>query len=424
MQYERDIFSCKSKPASLKVVTYCYLRFEAAWEGSIDQIKRLTLGHWGPDQKNSPLMVSVQDSKGFTPFAIATYRRHLEVAETILEIANVQYKGPDDESTRQHYTIADNDSDMGDSDGDDELGISSRVVDETYTVDNIAALKQSVGSKVSATNMLTKFAEIWCLLDLPEGEAYKKLGSYRKSDVQYYVREGRKSSEAFQSIISGRGYTCAVGRYAIVSRDFNLLRFWLRCCREASKMKLDNDSMSLSRYYSMDFQYALENGFVEELQELISTAGAELPLDALVKQSGVQDEGKPKYYQGLSIGGKKMTSWARERGGSTYHRVMGESTPPLLQAAYQGVLPVVEWFLSDTPFRLYREYGANNADSPQLKMLAKAHGGLDQAISSWLKQRSIAPTFVIRLTSLTSSKVTSRFTLPSYPTRIATSPFP
>ncbi len=121
---------------------------------------------------------------------------------------------------------------------------------------------------------------------------------------------------------------------------------------------------------------------------MIKISGAELPLEILVKQSGVQEEEKPKYYQGLSIGGKKMTKWARERGGSG-HDTLNESTPPLLQAAYQGGLAAVEWFLSDTPLRLYKEYAANNAADSQLKTLTKAHGGLDQVFSTWLKQRSI-----------------------------------
>ena len=155
-------------------------------------------------------------------------------------------------------------------------------------------------------------------------------------------------------------------------------------------MKLNTNTSSFSGFDTLDFQFALKHGFIEEVSEMIRIAGAELPLDALVKRSGVQEEEKPKYYQGLSIGGKKMKNWARKRGDS-YQRAMGESTPPLLQAAFQGGLAAVEWFLSDTPFRLYKEYGANHADDPRLKKLAKAHGGLDEAFSSWLKQRSKPP---------------------------------
>lgn len=346
---------------------------------------------WGPDQKNNPLMVTVRDSNGFTPFALAIYRRHFEVAKMILEIANLQFKGPDDESGKRRYTMADNDSEYESGDDDDnELAISSRVVDETYTFDNIAGLQQSVGSHMSASDLLTMGAEIWCLLDLPEEQAHEKLGSSNHSNLDLYVRQGYKSSEAFRRLMSDKGHPSeSLSRYAIVSRDRELLRFWLQCSQEASKMKRKSNSSSFCGFNTSDFEFALVEGFMNELRDMIKIAGAEFPLDALVKQSGVQEEEKPKYYQGLSIGGKKMTNWARERGGGNYEQALGKSTPPLLQAAFQGGLTAVEWFLSDTPFRLYKEYGVNNADDPRLKILAKAHGGLDQAISSWLKQRSM-----------------------------------
>jgi len=178
----------------------------------------------------------------------------------------------------------------------------------------------------------------------------------------------------------------SLGRYALVSRDIELLRFWLSCCEEPSRV-LSNTTSPFLGFDTSDFHFALEHGFIEELTEMIKFTGAELPLDALIEQSGIHEEEKPKYYQGLSIGGKKMTNWARERGGG-YQRALGESTPPLLQAAHRGGLTAVEWFLSDTPFRLYKEYGTKNAHDPRLKTLAKGHGGLDQTFSTWLKQRS------------------------------------
>jgi len=193
-----------------------------------------------------------------------------------------------------------------------------------------------------------------------------------------------------------------LGRYALVSRDTELLRFWLSCCEEASRV-LSNTTSPFLGFDTSDFHFALEHGFIEELAEMIKFTGAELPLDTLIKQSGIQEEKKPKYYQGLSIGGKKMTCWARERGGG-YQRALGESTPPLLQAAHQGGLAAVEWFLSDTPFRLYKEYGTKNANDSRLKTLAKAHGGLDQTFSSWLKQRSKLARLRIADSALTESR--------------------
>ena len=76
------------------------------------------------------------------------YRRHFEVAKVILEIADVQFNGEDVDSPRRRYTIEAGESDYS-SDEDDKMSITSQIVDETFTIDNIVALRQSVGSKVS-----------------------------------------------------------------------------------------------------------------------------------------------------------------------------------------------------------------------------------------------------------------------------------
>ena len=128
--------------------------FEAAWQGDADKIKALTLASWGEGQ-NSPLQITVQDKKGFSPFSIAVYRRHTEVARLILEIARAQYK-PKDGDTSRRFTMnrhEDGDDEM-DSDSDD-LDISSDLVDDKFTIDNIAALHQNVGSKISGLSAAT-----------------------------------------------------------------------------------------------------------------------------------------------------------------------------------------------------------------------------------------------------------------------------
>ena len=137
-----------------------------------------------------------------------------------------------------------------------------------------------------------------------------------------------------------------------------------------------------------EFDFALRGGYIDQVAEMITIVGAQLPLEALVKESGVQTDDKPKYYQGLSIGGKKMKNWARERSGMYEQNALYRMTSPLLLAAEKGELTSVEWLLSDTPLRLYKQYGVNNADDPRLKILAKTHGGFEQAVGTWLKQRS------------------------------------
>lgn len=95
-------------------------------------------------------MITVRDSKGFTPFALAMYRRHFEVAKALLGIASVQFKAPDEDSPRRRYAMAEEGSDYSSESDEDDLGISSRIMDETFAFDNIAALKQQpLGSKVS-----------------------------------------------------------------------------------------------------------------------------------------------------------------------------------------------------------------------------------------------------------------------------------
>ncbi|KAL9611524.1 MAG: hypothetical protein Q9167_003849, partial [Letrouitia subvulpina] len=361
--------------------------FQAAWDGNLARIKELTLGSWGPDKQYAPLHVTTRDGKGFSPFTIAVYRQHLAAAKLILEIANAQFRDPE-ERPKKRYALMDEGSeyDFEDTDSDD-LGLSAKIVDNNYTIDNVAELKKSVASKVSASEMLSKGCEIWCFFNEPEKAALKRLELADPYDsVERYIRQNMSPSEMFNYLYSSCGPpTAHLGLYAIASKNLDLLNFWLQCCKEATKMKQDGGVEQFLGFDAKEVDFALKNGHIEALAQLIGYAGAELPLDAMVKQSGIEDTEKPRYYQGLSIRGRKMTAWAREHRERGYNTASSEKIPFLLQAAKAANLPAVEWFLSDTPFRLYREFGANNKDDPRLKTLAKAHGGFEQAVSSWLK---------------------------------------
>lgn len=123
--------------------------FQAAWDGDLARIKELTLGPWGPNRKHAPLRVATVDDKGFSPFAIAVYRQHPAAGKLILEIANAQFRGTE-EAPKKRYAIADEGSEYDSEDADsDDLGLSAEIVDDIYTVDNVAELKKSVASRVS-----------------------------------------------------------------------------------------------------------------------------------------------------------------------------------------------------------------------------------------------------------------------------------
>jgi hypothetical protein len=61
----------------------------------------------------------------------------------------------------------------------------------------------------------------------------------------------------------------------------------------------------------------------------IRLTGVGIPLNELIKTSGVELKTKPRYYQGLSVGGKKRADWAQAPGENI--QVVEESSPPLLQ---------------------------------------------------------------------------------------------
>ncbi|KAL9021492.1 MAG: hypothetical protein Q9185_001285 [Variospora sp. 1 TL-2023] len=358
--------------------------FQAAWEGDDEKIRELTLADWGPQKDRKPLYVATQDNGGFTPFALAMIRQHLETAKLLVGIANAQFKESDDSKSQRRYEIAggsDYDSYNSEEDNSEE-DIYSRVVDQTYTYDNIADLQNSVGSQVSASEMLGQSAAVWWFLDKPEKAARDAFGC-GKANIQRAIDYSRATSEAAQSCLASSGYSyVGLGQYAMVSRDIALFRFWLQCCREASKMKQKKVDFTTVDFLAEDFLFALRRGYVEEMAEMIKISGVGLPLDALIKKSGIAQAEKPQYYQGLSIGGKKMTGWAREHGRKAYRSAMSKSTPPLFEAAMLGSLPAVEWFLSDTPLRLYMEYRDQNKDDKRLRKLAKAPGGFESVVDN------------------------------------------
>jgi hypothetical protein len=94
---------------------------------------------------------------------------------------------------------------------------------------------------------------------------------------------------------------------------------------------------------------------------------------------------KPRYYQGLSVGGKKRADWAQAPG--SHQHIIEEKTPPLLQAAKFGSIESFEWFMSDAPMRRYKEFAEKNSHDKRIKTLEQAKG-FDKTIDSWLTAKS------------------------------------
>lgn len=192
------------------------------------------------------------------------------------------------------------------------------------------------------------------------------------------------------------------------------LKFLLDVCERWSSQTTDPEDEASGFYTFPDdaFKRAVELGRLELLGEIIKRTGAGLPLEDLVKNSGLELVVKPRYYQGLTVYGKKRygttsnipagslnrqaltNPWYRNdwatAGREIASKPSGTQTSPLLLAAFEGRIESVEWFLSDTPLRQYLAFAKSKVarEDAKLKHLAQAPGGFDAAISKWLSDQS------------------------------------
>ncbi|KAF2273661.1 ankyrin repeat protein [Westerdykella ornata] len=345
--------------------------FQAAWDGDLDKIKSLTLAPRGPDRA-TPLKIAVRDQNQYSPFSIAVLRGHRDVAKAIVEIAFAQYE-PVDKPTDARYRMEDDDSDekseaCSDS-GSDRMQVYKTIVDDTFTIDNIGEVATQVKSNVQPLGLISWECPVW---------EYEKM-LHPEAKLTYGI-DDREAEDG----------KCPVSlqRWAIITNDKDLFTFMVDLDYEwtqRSRMAEIPDAPELLFDYT-DFQRTIKYGRLDMLAEEIRLYGAGIELEALVKQSGVKLIEKPRYYQGLSVHGRKREDWVNAARG-TYKQDIVDQTPPLLRAAFDGSLASVEWFLSDTPARLYREFGETNKDNKYIKHLNTSAGGFDKVVSKWLGVR-------------------------------------
>ncbi|OHE91823.1 hypothetical protein CORC01_12897 [Colletotrichum orchidophilum] len=340
--------------------------FEAAWSGDLEKIKSLTLQAWGKDQEEPPLKMAVNDSKDNNAFSLAYLRGHHDVAYAILEIVMAQYAPEDREANRYKLDTGgpdDEDDEEYDSDAvsNDDPKIIKEIVDKNFTIENIGQVSMQVKSTVKPLDFLGQKTHTFKTV---EGKA----------------RSCKNSSQT-------------LFQFVLQNDDHAGLKVLLDMANHFAGQKLvragtqDEEEGGGGRFEfpDGDFLWAVKYGKTAALAEIIRRTGAGIPLDDLVKKSGVEMKRKPKYYQGLSVYGKKRKDWATA-GRNMVVRSTGVKTPPLLLAAMAGNIESVEWFLGDAPHRHYVDFGKSKAarEDPRLKHLSQAPGGFDRAISKWL----------------------------------------
>ncbi len=311
----------------------------------------MTLAHWGPSGSNAPLQVAVKDQNHISPFAIAVWRGHKELAHTILNIAQAQYQPKESTGKHERYNTRPADSDEESDDNENEVKIYSELVDENFTMNLLENVGETVKSRTTPMDMLRWTTQIWRFGD------------------------------------EGRGWGTLL-RYAIQIDDVRLGKYLLELGLELSARNTGDESSKIFTVGPDDFYYAIEHGRTAFLAEIIKSTGAGIPLDELVKKSGAEVKEAPKYYQGLSIRGKKRADWARAGRGDRRERRIEAQHPPLLEAAHRGSIDSTEWFLSDAPIRMYKEFAATHQDDKRVETLSRTDEGLEGTISKWLVARS------------------------------------
>lgn len=388
--------------------------FEACWEADLPTVKELSLAVWGENQ--TPLQIAVRDSAGFTPFSLAVLQQHFEFAKALLEIAQAQY-APAEQSAQSKYSIhacdchdeGDYDDDESIGEGDDQIQVFQEIVDDTFTIENIGEVQSQVKSRHTAMDVLSWDCPVSRFLEEDDESTNVLDNSTHHGRLQYLRKSYARNLEPRQVLkdaANGRTYHVAqqlieensrkvakpgnLFQLAVLLDDATLLQFLLDAAEEYTVRRGGNSDEPAAKFYSFkeqDFHYAIQLGRVTLLKEIVRRTGAGIPLDDLVKKSGVEITKKPKYYQGLSVHGKKREDWAAA-GRDTHYQAPREEHPPLLHAARLTNIESVEWFLSDAATRAYLEFADNNKKDIRIQSLAKAKGGLQASISKWLNLRS------------------------------------
>lgn len=365
--------------------------FEACWDGDVDTVKSLCLATSGA------LEVAVQDLHGFSPFSIAVLRGHNELAQLIIEIATVQYK-PASDSEKYQYTLRtekeyDDDSDCDSDDSQEsDVGVLAHLINDNFTVDDIAALADRVQSRVSPLTMLTwGFPGLRAMQNSAENEEAMRCFTYLKAPSPYLRDSPISSWTWFNAALLeiNRTNRDSLVTYAIATDNMQLLRFILKIGHDLAQQTKDDGGLKVYPISTKEFHTAMRLGRVEMIGEILKATGFGFPLQKIFQKSGVQLERSPEYYQGLTVHGKKRQQYVdAARTGSRSRYYESDIGVPLLASILQGNLESVEYFLSDSPSRRYLEFANTLKDDKRIQGLSKTDGGIEGTLNSWMATRN------------------------------------
>jgi ankyrin repeat protein len=335
--------------------------FEAVWKGDVKTIKELALLSWvdTKGEKREPLQIAIQDDQKHSPLSIAVFSGNLDLAKMVMSIAAAQYTPPEPPKAQQYRVATDCDSDAeGDDSGDEDgasadLPITSEAIDDNMTIEDIGEVSLSVKSNIRPEQMLG-----W---QIPQPK------------------------HAVNNLLE----------LALAKRDMQLLTFLLDLYEEYMGQLGSTDTKNLDHLgrnllqQHLHLSRALSFADPYMLAELIKRTAIGLSIDHLALEHGANDTtSASKYYQGLSVHGRKRKDWADAGRNTSGNEESGPQVPPLLQAAFSGTLEQVEWMLSDAPLRCYKHFAQAHQDDKNLQKFQSTTIGFEGALKGFLNNRS------------------------------------
>ena len=405
-------------PDSLAHKAYIRL-FEAAWKGDAETIKSLTLSSWWIDEEGDlvlpkipenktqkPLEIAVQDAAGFSVFSLAVIQGHYGVAKLVIEIAAAQYK-PQHGAKTFRYSLEpvnldyyveeydDYDSD-GRVPGLEGFFIRREVVENelTTSVKDLDALSDTVSSTCPPLSMLNWHCELWQTYEDPKAAKTDGL-SYPLPDSFYSVpwRVEEFSLDHFKSMVENAfsGTRNSLLQYAILKDDQRMFAFLVELGQNLLSREKPNELDPARNLLDQEtIHSALRLGRLGMVQQAIKTTGYLLPLSKLTtgtNDDDEEDEGtrrKPKYYQGLSVYGKKRKDWAAPQNENPAAHYDPGVNCPLKSVTASDNLEAFKFFYEGGVLASYMGFLNKYKNDKRIRFLSRREGGIEGVLKTWL----------------------------------------
>ena len=329
--------------------------YENVWRGDPEdhhRVKTVTLGPSGEgDSRRPPLRITCTDQYGRTLLAIAIMRGNYEMIDTILEVVAEQYVPIEPEAPKRYRESRGHDADDSDEDTSDDASDGVRF------------------EKVEEKDV-----------EVEDNAPMQNLAKCSTSPWQYFLSLTFRVSESMFSLDEAKAvgvdqnHSWTALEWAIAKNDQALYEKIISLAKSLPT-PVEKAAGAGLRRYAIDNQNALcmavRLGRTDVLDELMRSCSFGIPYDKLRKNDPtLREEEANKYYQGLTIRGRKQKAWV-ESANPNGHTSSFYVFKPLQQAICMANMATVDWLYSERPWTCFQRFISDNApdNSKEIQLL-------------------------------------------------------